>query len=115
MGLTLSDCPFWPRYLTREHAALYVGVSTDTFDDEVRDGIWPSPRRRGGRGGRLTWDRAALDAAADRALSRSDDEVRGSAATDPLVPAPNAVMDDRSRAHAAFSPNRSERRTQKAR
>lgn len=56
-----------PRYLSREEAAAYVGVSTTTFDPEVRDGWWPPARRRGGRLGRLTWDRVMLDAAADRA------------------------------------------------
>jgi len=63
----LSDLPYWPRYLSREQAALYVGVSPDTFDGEVQDGLWPAPQRRGSKGGRLTWDRSALDAAADKA------------------------------------------------
>jgi integrase len=58
--------PFWPRYLSREQAAQYVGVSSDTFDREVLAGMWPPPRRRGARLTRLTWDRCALDAAADR-------------------------------------------------
>jgi hypothetical protein len=62
----LSDLPFWPRYLSRNEAARYVGVSVDVFDIEVDNGHWPPARRRGGRGGRLTWDRLALDAAADR-------------------------------------------------
>jgi hypothetical protein len=62
----LSDLPFWPRYLSREEAARYVGVSPDVFDTEVDIGHWPAARRRGGKGGRLTWDRLSLDAAADR-------------------------------------------------
>lgn len=62
----LVDLPFWPRYLSREESARYVGVSADVFDIEVHAGHWPSARRRGGKGGRLTWDRLALDAAADR-------------------------------------------------
>lgn len=49
-----------------QQAAIYVGVSVSTFDHEVRIGIWPRGRRRGVKGGRLTWDRALLDAAADR-------------------------------------------------
>lgn len=56
-----------PRYLSREEAAAYVGVSPETFDREVREGWWPAPRRRGEKGTRLTWDRLALDAAADQA------------------------------------------------
>ena len=59
--------PFWPRYLGRELAALYVGVSVDVFDDEVKEGLWPAPRRRGAKGGRLTWDRVVLDLVADQA------------------------------------------------
>jgi hypothetical protein len=55
-----------PRYLTREGAALYLGVSVDVFDDEVRAGVWPPARRRGGNGGRHTWDRLLLDQYADR-------------------------------------------------
>lgn len=62
----LGALPFWPRYLSREEAARYVGVSPDVFDDEVEGQYWPKARRRGGKGGRLTWDRLALDAAADR-------------------------------------------------
>lgn len=59
--------PFWPRYLTRAQAAAYVGVSVDVFDDEVQAGDWPPARRRGGKGGRLTWDRLLLDRMADAA------------------------------------------------
>jgi hypothetical protein len=62
----LSQLPFWPRYLSRDEAARYVGVSPDVFDVEVDDKQWPQARRRGGKGGRLTWDRLALDVAADR-------------------------------------------------
>lgn len=56
-----------PRYLSREEAAAYLGVSPETFDREVEAGWWPSARRRGEKGTRLTWDRLALDAAADQA------------------------------------------------
>ena len=51
---------------------MYLGVSPDTFDDEVQNGLWPAARRRGNRGGRLTWDRCALDAAADEDSGLSD-------------------------------------------
>ncbi len=51
----------WPRYLTRDLVAAYLGVSVDVFDDEVKAGIWPPARRRGGSGGRLTWDRLLID------------------------------------------------------
>jgi hypothetical protein len=61
----LVDLPFWPRYLSRDEAARYLGVSVDVFDDEVRAGRWPRGTGRGARGGRLTWDRQTLDSAAD--------------------------------------------------
>jgi hypothetical protein len=56
-----------PRYLSREEAAAYLGVSADTFDDEVASGMWPAARRRGSKGARLTWDRKVLDTYADQA------------------------------------------------
>jgi len=63
----LTDLPFWPRLLSRDEAARYVGVSAAVFDEEVRAGLWPPAWRRGARNGRLTWDRKMLDLAADRA------------------------------------------------
>jgi hypothetical protein len=55
-----------PRFLSVCQAAAYVGVSADTFLEEVALGWWPAALRRGAKGRRLTWDRLALDAAADR-------------------------------------------------
>ena len=54
-----------PRHLRREQAAAYVGVGVDTFDWEVTQGIWPPGRKRGKKGGLLTWDRRVLDAISD--------------------------------------------------
>ena len=67
MTFNISHMPNWPRYLTREQAAAYVGVSTDTFDIELKESVWPAPFKRGASGGRLTWDRLLLDSAADDA------------------------------------------------
>lgn len=57
--------PGWPRLLTRDLAAAYVGVSPSLFDAEVKRGVWPQPLRRSVEGRsnnpRLTWDRVALD------------------------------------------------------
>lgn len=69
----LADLPFWPRWLARDEAARYVGVCPDVFDQEVRDGLWPPARRRGNKGGRLTWDRALLDAWSDRESALDQD------------------------------------------
>jgi len=59
------DLPYWPRMLSREQAAAYLGVSPTLFDAEVAKGLWAQPIRRGAKGGRVTWDRAALDRALD--------------------------------------------------
>lgn len=60
----LSGLPYWPRMLSREQAARYVGVSPTQFDREVEEGRWPQPERRGAVGrrtGRVLWDRVLLD------------------------------------------------------
>jgi len=53
-----------PLYLSAEEAAAFLGVSARTFAEEVAQGWWPTARRRGAKGGRLTWYRPALEAAA---------------------------------------------------
>lgn len=49
-----------PRGLSRVEASAYVGVSPGFFDDMVRQGLMPPPKRVRGR---TIWDRIALDAA----------------------------------------------------
>lgn len=71
----ISDLPYWPRCLSREEAARYVGVSPNVFDSEVTDGKWPSGERRGAKGGRLTWDRRALEMRLDARLGSVEDIV----------------------------------------
>ena len=53
-----------PRLISRDAAAAYVGVSPNTFDKMVADGLMPNPRRLTER--RLAWDVRQLDAAIDR-------------------------------------------------
>ena len=53
-----------PRLIGRDAAAAYVGVSPNTFDKMVADGLMPNPRRLTER--RLAWDVRQLDAAIDR-------------------------------------------------
>ena len=67
MGETVLPNGLVPRFLSRDEAAAYLGVSVGTFDHEVSRGLWPRPLRRGTKGWRLTWDRLALDAPADLA------------------------------------------------
>lgn len=67
-ALSGAEMPYWPRFMGREMAAAFVGVSPNTFDTEVRKGRWPAGLPRGERGGRLTWDRRALEMIADADL-----------------------------------------------
>jgi len=52
-----------PRLIGREAAAAYVNVSPTTFDEMVRDGRMPRPKRLSAR--RKSWDIRALDVAVD--------------------------------------------------
>ena len=82
--LVREKLPHWPRYMTRDLAAAYVGVSETVFAAEVAAGWWHLPRRRGAKSTLLTWDRVLLDQAADREAGLppaaapvvTDDEVR---------------------------------------
>lgn len=49
-----------PRGLRRTEAAAYIAVSVGTFDQMVREGVMPAPKRYGSR---TIWDRLAVDAA----------------------------------------------------
>lgn len=51
--------PYWPRGLSREEAARYVGIGATKFDELVKSGRMPKPKRVDGR---TVWDRIALDA-----------------------------------------------------
>ncbi|PWR24537.1 helix-turn-helix transcriptional regulator [Zavarzinia aquatilis] len=75
----IGRLPGWPRMLSREQAAAYLGVSAGTFDREVAAGQWPQPLERGRR---KTWDRFALDrmldgrmGVASTASAREDDDL----------------------------------------
>ena len=54
--------PNWPRLLSVEEAASYVGLSATTFRERVLAGTYPQPMRDGKR---TLWCRRALDAAVD--------------------------------------------------
>lgn len=57
----LSDTfSYPPRGMSREAAALYIGVGTTKFDEMVADRRMPSPKRIDGR---VVWDRVDLDGA----------------------------------------------------
>lgn len=57
-----------PRGLRRPDAASYIGVSPTKFDEWVRDGVMPKPKRVDKV---VVWDRFALDQAFD-AISETD-------------------------------------------
>jgi hypothetical protein len=58
-----KDLPGWPRRLSVELAAAYVGVSPSHFEREVDQGVWPRPTRSGMR---KLWDRLSLDRTMDQ-------------------------------------------------
>ncbi len=49
-----------PRGLSRDEAARYIGVGVTLFEEMVRDGRMPKPKRANSR---ALWDRIALDMA----------------------------------------------------
>jgi hypothetical protein len=51
-----------PRGISREQAAAYVGISPSLFDEMVKDGRMPEPKRINSR---TVWDRRLLDLAFD--------------------------------------------------
>ncbi|MFZ2869361.1 helix-turn-helix transcriptional regulator [Zavarzinia sp.] len=61
----IGRLPDWPRMLSRDQAAAYLGVSVGTFTREVAAGQWPQPLDRGRR---KTWDRFALDRTLDERM-----------------------------------------------
>ena len=53
-----------PRLIGRDDAAAYVGVSPNTFDKMIAEGLMPKPKRQTER--RIAWDVRQLDTAIDR-------------------------------------------------
>jgi excisionase family DNA binding protein len=64
--------PIPRRGLSREEAAMYVGISASKFDELVRDGRMPRPKRIDGR---KVWDVHALDLAFN-SLPDDNDQVQ---------------------------------------
>ena len=52
-----------PRLISRVAAAAYISVSPTMFDEMVKDGRMPQPKKLGER--RLAWDVRAIDLAVD--------------------------------------------------
>ncbi|SDP47176.1 hypothetical protein SAMN05428967_2269 [Phyllobacterium sp. YR620] len=61
-----------PRGLNRAQASGYAGISPSLFDILVRAGVMPQPIRWGGR---LVYDRHAIDALFDRVKKEDEWEV----------------------------------------
>lgn len=57
----LAELPHWPRLLSVDQAAAYVGVSVSAFTSRVGE-LWPAPIRYGRR---KLFDRLAIDRAVD--------------------------------------------------
>jgi excisionase family DNA binding protein len=71
----LSDVrPVPRRGLSREEAAMYVGISPSKFDELVEDGRMPEPRRIDGR---KVWDMRELDLRFDDLPRENSGATRG--------------------------------------
>lgn len=60
MSRSADSLSYPPRGLSREEAARYVGLGATKFDELVKEGKMPKPKRVGSR---TVWDRVALDIA----------------------------------------------------
>lgn len=58
----IGELPNWPRLLSREQAAAYVGLSPNQFIEEVENGAFPQAVRLLSVTRRALWDRLELDA-----------------------------------------------------
>lgn len=59
-ALRTDPVSYPPRGLSRDESARYIGVGSTKFDELVKDGRMPKPKRLDGR---AVWDRVALDMA----------------------------------------------------
>lgn len=73
MNKQLLPATLAPRGLKRHEAAAYIGVGVSKFDEMVRDGRMPQPRRIDAR---RVWDRRELDQFFD-ALPNDGEEAEG--------------------------------------
>ncbi|RVG84208.1 hypothetical protein CN221_33570 [Sinorhizobium meliloti] len=80
MGRQPDQTAYPPRGMSREDAARYVGVGATKFDQMVADRLMPRPKKVGGR---VIWDRLAIDAAfsdlPEEGSNRIDDILSGRA------------------------------------
>jgi len=67
--------PIPRRGLSRDEAAMYIGISVSKFDELVRDGRMPAPKRIDGR---KLWDVLALDLAFSSLPDDNDQAQRNS-------------------------------------
>ena len=74
--------PIPRRGLSRDEAAMYIGISASKFDDLVRDGRMPGPKRIDSR---KVWDVRDLDVAFD-ALPSENPQSQGSSWDDFRAP-----------------------------
>lgn len=57
-----ANLPNWPRLLSEDEAAAYLGVGKTRFREKWQARVWPQPIREGRR---VLWDRKALDSFVD--------------------------------------------------
>jgi predicted DNA-binding transcriptional regulator AlpA len=78
-----------PRLINREAAAAYVCVSPNTFDEMVKVGRMPRPKRLNGK--RIAWDVRALDVAVDQLPAETADAAADESWSDVDAPQAPAV------------------------
>ncbi len=69
-----DNLPHWPRLLSADLAAGYVGIGETNFLAGVEAGRWPKPIAYGRR---HLWDRLALDEAVDRLSGKTSEHPDG--------------------------------------
>jgi predicted DNA-binding transcriptional regulator AlpA len=74
----LTSLPGWPRWLTRELTAAYLGVSPGTLDKLSKLSDFPRPHALAGDSGLLRYDRHELDEWSDRKRDASDRSISNS-------------------------------------
>jgi len=70
-----ASLPNWPRLMSADLAASYLGLSRTTFLDRVKVRRFPAPMREGKR---TLWDRRLIDRAIDLYSGVSDAQAKES-------------------------------------
>lgn len=73
--MSSASLSFTPRGFSRMEAARYIGIGPTLFDEMVKDGRMPLPRRANSR---AIWDKIELDVCFDALPTDAPDKPRSS-------------------------------------